>query len=227
MASGVADQAELSRARQRLDAACQPIAAALQAELPHEVRAGILLAQMHARVLTGQYDKSATDWRTALDRGNYNCLSALAIYHELCRQADVPLTLWAEPGHVHCRLGELRIEPTSRQWPAPADSGSAAARQITPEQLVGRFHYNRGIELLANRDFAGGVAALHSACRLDPLDTDARANLLAGLNNWALALSADEQHAAARSLIFRGLAIDPDYAPLVANEHYLRSLVGQ
>jgi tetratricopeptide (TPR) repeat protein len=221
IAGAVNDKAELSRARERLDAVCQSIATPSLAELPAQDRASVLLRRMHARMLTGRYDRGASDWRIALDRGDYNCLSAVVIFHELCRQADVPLTLWAEPGHVHCRLGNTRIEPTVRKWPGSSDSASAVARQLTAQQLVGRFYYNRGIELLESRDFAGGVAALQMACQLDPLDADARANLLAGLNNWAIALTELEQHAAARSLIARGLAIDPAFAPLVTNERYL------
>lgn len=224
IAGGVTDQAELASARARLADVCQLLASPSLADLPVQDRARVLFQGMHNRVLIGCYERQATDWRITLDQGNYNCLSALVVYDELCRQADVPLTLWAEPGHVHCRVGNLRIEPTARQWPAPPDSPVASTRQITPQQLVGRFYYNRGIERLERRDFAGGVAALQRSCQLDPIDADARANLLAGLNNWALALSEDEQHSAAQSLIARGLAIDPTFPPLVANARYLRSI---
>jgi hypothetical protein len=225
VAGGITDPVELARSRQRLDAACQSIADPALPRLPVEDRARVLLARLHARVLTGRYDRQATDWRVTLDRGDFNCLSAAVLYHELCRQTGVPLELWAEPGHVHCRLGSLRIEPTSRDWPARRDTGSPAARQLTPSQFVGRYWYNRGIDHVEIREFAAGVAALQTACRLDPEDADARANLLAGLNNWALALSTQNQNAAAQALIARGLAIDPENPPLVANERYLRSLV--
>jgi hypothetical protein len=79
--------------------------------------------------------------------------------------------------------------------------------------------------LLQRRQFEPGVAALRLACQLDPEDADAQANLLAGLNNWAVAL-ADDQPAAAAALIARGLAIDPDYAPLVANRRYVAERIG-
>jgi hypothetical protein len=227
IASGVDRNAELMAARNRLDGVCKSIAAPSLFALPLSDRARVLLQRLHARVLTGRYDRRATDWRIALDQGNYNCLSALILYHEVCRRADVPLELGAEPGHVHGRLGGLRIEPTSDKWPLQPSSVAASERQITAEQLVGRCHYNRGIELLENRQFAGGIAALQVASRLDPLDADARANLLAGLNNWAIALTENEHHAAARSLIARGLAIDPAFPPLLANERYLHSLMHQ
>jgi hypothetical protein len=190
-------------------------------KLPTEDRAAAIFRQMHESVLVGQYDRGATDLRRALAGGNYNCLSALVIYHELCRRADVPLTLWSQPGHVFCKLGDVRIEPTCRQWLAPAADFAELPRQIAPVELVGRFYYNRGVDHLERREFAAGVAALQIACRLDSRDADARDNLLAGLNNWALALAADDQHAAAAALIARGLAIDPAFPPLLANERYV------
>ena len=225
IASGVDRNAELIAARNRLDGVCKSIAPPSLSALPLSDRARVVFLRLHARVLTGRYDRRATDWRIALDQRDYNCLSALVLYHEMCRRADVPLELWAEPGHVHGRLGGLRIEPTSDKWPLQPSSVAASEQRITAQQLVGRCHYNRGIELLESRQFAGGVAALQMASQLDPLDADARENLLAGLNNWALELTQDEQHAAARSLIARGLAIDPAFPPLVANQRYLQSLM--
>jgi hypothetical protein len=227
IASGVNHNTELTASHNRLDEMGKSIAAPSLSALPLPDRARVLFQRLHARVLTGRYDSRATDWRIALDRGDYNCLSALVLYYEVCRRADVPLELWAEPGHVHGRLGGLRIEPTSDKWPSLRSGVAATERQITAQQLVGRCHYNRGIELLENRQFAGGIAALQVASRLDPLDADARANLLAGLNNWAIALTENEHHAAARSLIARGLAIDPAFPPLLANERYLHSLMHQ
>jgi len=193
-----------------------------------EERAAAVLEQLHDKVLTGRYDKQATDLPRTLTTGDYNCLSALVMYVELCNRADVPLEIWSQPGHVYCVLAgwNLRIEPASGQWrAAPQDiQHDLPARRITPVQLVGKIYYNRGVELLQRRAFEAGVEALRMACQLDPHDADARTNLLAGLNNWALALVAQDQPAAAAALIARGLAIDPAFAPLVANARYVAEL---
>ena len=52
------------------------------------------------------------------------------------------------------------------------------------------------------------------------------ANLVAGLNNWAVDLLRCGQHAEAAARIEQGLQIDPSFAPLVANQQLLRT-VGQ
>jgi hypothetical protein len=231
IASGVSDRAELSHQRMLLADAAARIQPLNLTPLPPEERARAILHRLHAEMLTGRYDKQATDLRRTLAGGDFNCLSALVLYLELCRQAGLPLEIWSQPGHVFCmpQGRTLRIEPASRQWPAPlsARSSSAQPRRITPLELVGKFYYNRGVQLLEQRQFEQGVALISMAGRLDPHDADAQANLLAGLNNWALALCQQEQHAAAAALIARGLALDPQFPPLLANERYVRGLIGQ
>jgi hypothetical protein len=225
VAGGVTDERDLAENRRRLRDACTGIVGAIPAPAPASERARHLFQAMHDQLLVGKYHRGASNLRRTLASGDYNCLSALVVYHELCSQAGVPLSLGAQPGHVFCQFGNMRIEPTCRQGNPPALEGPPP-REITPVQLAGRFYYNRGIELLQQRQFEGGVAALQAACILDPHDADARANLLAGLNNWALAISSDSEHAAA-ALVARGLAIEPDFPPLVASESYLRQRIGR
>lgn len=191
-------------------------------------RAAALHAELHRTILTGRYDKHASDLSGALATGDYNCLTATALYVELCRRAGLPLAIYAQPGHVFCVVGSppLRIEPaciaTGSAVARPfAHAATTPARRITPIQLAARFAYNRGIELLERRQFEPGIAALRLACQLDPHDASARTNLLAGLNNWALALVEQDQPAAAAALIARGLALDPHFAPLVANKRFI------
>jgi tetratricopeptide (TPR) repeat protein len=224
IAGGVTGERELMTDRSLLAAALERAQHIPQQDTAQQ-RAAAIHEQLHRLVLTGRYDKHATDLRRTLSAGHYNCLSATELFVERCRRAGVPVEIWSQPGHVYCVLGEraVRIEPASRPWrSAPLGvTTSAPARRITPVQLVGKFYYNRGIELLERHEFAAGIDALRLACRLDPLDADARTNLLAGLNNWALELAERDQPAAAAALIARGLAIDPDFAPLVANERYV------
>jgi tetratricopeptide (TPR) repeat protein len=228
IAGGVTEEHELAGQRAAVSAAIARAYQRTPEAASVEGRAAAVLEQLHDKVLTGRYDKHATDLPQTLTTGNYNCLSALVMYVELCNRADVPLEIWSQPGHVYCVLADrnLRVEPGSGQWPAaPQDiHHDLPARRITPVQLVGKFYYNRGVELLEQRAFEPGVEALRIACQLDPHDADARTNLLAGLNNWALALVAQDQPAAAAALIARGLAIDPAFAPLVANERYVAEL---
>ena len=187
----------------------------------------MLLAALHRQVLVGGYDKEASDLRRTLASGDFNCLSALVLYVELCRRAGIDLEIWSLPGHVFCRLAgppEVRIEPTHRAGSSRAAqvASDARPRRITQAELLGRFYYNRGVEQLASQQFAGGVELLRIACQLDPADRDARSNLLAGLNNWALALCHADEPAAAARLIEIGLSLDPHFPPLKANAEYVR-----
>jgi tetratricopeptide (TPR) repeat protein len=229
IAGGVSDAEELAKQRRLLivaidDVLGQDLVIGTAAE-----RAEVLWQRLHAEVLTGRYDKEATDLRRVMATGDFNCLSATVLFGALCERANIPVEYWSQPGHVYCRLSVhgQRIEAASRQWGAATHSlhASAPARRITPVQLVGKFYYNRGVEQLQRREFERGIASLRRASQLDPLDGDARANLLAGLNNWALALVEQDQPAAAAALIGRGLLIDPSYAPLVANQRYLAERV--
>ena len=229
IAGGVTDSRELDAFRIRVAAAIDRASWPFPEVPSAEQRAAAAMNHLHDRVLKGNYDKQATDLRRTLTDGDFNCLSALVLYLELGQRAGVPLEIWSQSGHVYCVLAgrNLRIEPASGQWQATSQTPqrSAPARRITPVELVGKFYYNRGLELLEAQSFAAGIEALRIACQLDPHDADARTNLLAGLNNWALALVAQDQPAAAASLIARGLAIDPAFAPLVTNERFLRERI--
>ncbi|MDX1948239.1 MAG: hypothetical protein SFU86_22805 [Pirellulaceae bacterium] len=188
--------------------------------------AELLLRELHREILTGRYEESASDPRLALAGGPYNCLSALVMYADLCRLTGIDLEFRAVPGHVYCRLAsqaQWRIEPTRRDGLSrELDITGEAPRGISAAELAGRFFYNRGVEQLTRREFAAAVESLRVACLLDERDEDARANLLAGLNNWAIALWRDEQPAAAQRLIEIGLALDPHHPPLKANAELVR-----
>jgi len=229
IAGRVADAEELVTQRQQLFAAIDGMLAQGPLMGTAAERAEELLRRLHVAVLTGRYDKQATDLRRVIATGDFNCLSATVLFGAVCERANISVEYWSQPGHVYCRLSERgqRIEPASRQWGSAPQSlqASAPARRITPVQLVGKFYYNRGVEQLQRREFEAGIASLRRASQLDPLDADAPANLLAGLNNWALALVEQDQPVAAAALIGRGLAIDPGFAPLVANRRYLAERV--
>jgi tetratricopeptide (TPR) repeat protein len=77
------------------------------------------------------------------------------------------------------------------------------------------------VALLADRQFARAVKLLEISRRLDAEDGDARENLLAGLNNWALALIDQERFEEAAELVREGQAIGPGYGPLLANDLHL------
>jgi tetratricopeptide (TPR) repeat protein len=93
----------------------------------------------------------------------------------------------------------------------------APAREVTPIQMTAMIYYNRGIDLLAGRQFPEALAANAKALRLDPASATARGNLLATINNWSIRLGEAEQFAEAASRLEAGLSLAPDYQAFAAN----------
>jgi len=194
-------------------------------------RLAAIHAALHRLLLTGEYRIAASDVRLALATGDYNCLSSLALYWDLCRAANLQAEIWLVRGHVFLRTnldGEsVVVEPGSPQWTIRPGVWRTGARQITPVELLGKFYYNRGVELLRDRQYADGIELLKASLAFDSADDDARANLVAGLNNWAVEHCRAARYDAAAALIGQGLSLDPDFAPLVANEQLVRAKLGR
>lgn len=227
-AGGIADGCELAYYCSLYDELRARIAPQSLRGLPAQARLPELHALLHAEILVGEYRKEASDLRLAIDRGDFNCLSATALYWDLAREGGLELEIWSLPGHVYLSCPQLEprvVEPASKTWPAEAVAQNATpsqARRVTPTELIGKFYYNRGVRALERGEYAVGVELLRQSLMLDPGDREARTNLLAGLNNWAASLCRQKRYAAAQSLIFQGLAIDGGFAPLVANQRYVR-----
>ncbi len=92
---------------------------------------------------------------------------------------------------------------------------AALGREIGPAALVAMIYYNRGVDRLRERRYAAAVSENLRALRLDPINETARGNLLAAIDNWALARSAAGDYRAAADLLARGLAIAPDHEPFL------------
>jgi tetratricopeptide (TPR) repeat protein len=231
IAGGVADECELSG---WIDSYLERRAAVLNAIPvgPAAERLQAIHAAFRGQILTGAYQTRASDLRLTLSHGDYNCLSSLAVYFDLCQAAGLDVKIWLERGHVHLRFVErggaaINIEPGLRQWAGQSRLRVALARQITPVELLGKFYYNRGVELLREHRFGEGLQLLQISLALDPRDSDARANMAAGLNNWAVERCRVERFGEAAALIKRGLALDPSFAPLIANERLVREKLRQ
>jgi tetratricopeptide (TPR) repeat protein len=230
IAGGVQDECELSGwldwyAEQRA-----PLLDSLPEGPPIE-RLRAIHDALHEQILTGKYQIAASDVRLALSHGDFNCLSSLAIYFDLCQAAGLKVEICLARGHVFLRAladgGAVVIEPGTPQWNGRTVARRHRVRQITPVELLGKFYYNRGVELLKDRQFAEGIELLETSLQLDPADGDARANLVAGLNNWAVDRCQANCYDDAAALIKQGLVIDPTFAPLIANEQFVRAKLGQ
>jgi tetratricopeptide (TPR) repeat protein len=187
-----------------------------------------LRAALHRQLLSGEYRAEASDLRIALTRGDFNCLSSLAIYFDLCRAADLDVQIWLGRGHVClCAGDEMVIEPGSALWKTGPGGERPDGRPLTPIELLGKLYYNRGVGLLQEGRFAEGLELLEHSVALDPQDADARANLVAGLNNWAVEHYRARRYDEAAPLIEQGLRLDPAFGPLLANERLVRAKRGE
>ena len=190
---------------------------------------------MYAQVLSGDYHADAHSLAELLDSGRYNCLSATLLLVVLAARYELPLVAVESPGHITAGLLQgddiTVVETTLPLWrpehatkqPQLAESDE---RPISRRQLLAAVHYNRGWQLLRAGDFAAAVSANAEALRLDRQCTAAHKNLLASLNNWAVALCAAKQYTQALEVLRAGQAIDGTFAPFEANrQHVLRCAV--
>ncbi|MFW5692677.1 MAG: transglutaminase family protein [Thermoguttaceae bacterium] len=194
---------------------------------------------LHRRILLGGYRIDCTDLRTALDEGRYNCVSASVLFQCLAERCGLTVRGLEMPGHAMSRvyLAEevLDVETTCAAWfrlmddpkrqaqsvretlgttPAGRD---VSAREISSVGLVAMVYYNRGVDLLAKGRYAEAALANAKALVLDPGNQTARGNLLATVNNWAIALGQSGRLAEAVGLLEAGLTFAPHYEPFTLN----------
>jgi len=204
-------------------------------------RAKRIYELMHERILVGQYQSDCTQLPITLHDGNYNCVSATILFHILCHECGVNPVAVATPTHVYSRLhvGKqcidvqttcadwFRLSPEQQLRNTPVDVNASSnektsvdrrPREISDVQLLGKIYYNRGVQRLEAQQFDVAEAVFRVSLQLDPQDTTARENLLAGLNNWALKQCDRGDYEGAVKLLSRGAQVDANYGPFRTND---------
>lgn len=111
-------------------------------------------------------------------------------------------------------LGRPMVSKSQRSdWQTSGEDG----RGVSDTQLLGTIYYNRGVAAILERQFETAVLTNLRAVQLDPESRSARDNLLASLNNWAIALAERGKYAEAAARLHLALAIRPDSEPIQAN----------
>lgn len=199
-------------------------------KLPNQDRPSAVLSALHLQILTGKFRPTATLVQQTLATGDFNCVTATILFHDMCSRANVSVEIVAKSGHVCSRLvnADCEIETTRKAQDEMLREmliglearrmGKAVSRGITPSELLGRIYYNRALAALEKKEFAAAIQLLQHSLTCDPQDHDAQENLLAGLNNWALSLCEQQDYAAAAERIAAGLAVNKDYQPLRSND---------
>jgi len=239
VASGVEDVETLRRYQEQV--------AALVDELRHTNKlsgsprrqAEVIFEFVHRRILYAGYRVECTDLRLALDHGWFNCVSASVLLNCLAGEFGLSACGLETPGHAMSRIflpdGPLDVETTCPRWfhlsddpqkqaehvaktigRAPAKDRSLL-RAVSEVELAAMIYYNRGVDLLAEKRYAAAAAANAKALRLDPTSITARGNLLATINNWAIALGGAGQFAEAADLLRQGMTMDPAFETFQLN----------
>jgi tetratricopeptide (TPR) repeat protein len=225
VASGVEDECELAGWLERY--ADQRAAVLKLAKDSPAVSPKTLHAALHEVILCGRYDRAASDLRRPLTSGDYNCLSAAALYLDLCQACGIETTIRLSRGHVSLVVSaegrDMIVEPGSPLWQPRRANSPDECRSISEVELLAKFYYNRGVEALKAGQFQSGIQLLETSLAIDPDDNDAHANLAAGLNNWAVTHCRAGQYEEAAAIVLRGRAVDPAFGPLLANEAFIRS----
>ncbi|MDZ7615884.1 MAG: hypothetical protein U1E05_02705, partial [Patescibacteria group bacterium] len=199
---------------------------------------------LHRCMLHGGYRIDCTDLRIALDEGRFNCVSASVLFQCIAERHGLEVCGLEMPGHAMNRVrlpdGPLDIETTCSAWFRLMDDpkrqeqsvretlgtasspSRASSREVSGIGLVAMVYYNRGVDLLAAARYAEAAAANAKALTLDHESRTARGNLLATVNNWAIALGQAGRLDEAISILEAGLALDPHYEPFALNYAHVR-----
>jgi len=117
--------------------------------------------------------------------------------------------------HDPARRAELVAKTTG--FRRDAESVKGRCREVSGVGLVATIYYNRGVDLLMQKDYPRAVKANVKALWLDPSSETARGNLLATVNNWAIAEGSAGRYGVAAGLLRTGLAVDSGFRAFHAN----------
>jgi tetratricopeptide (TPR) repeat protein len=235
VASGVADPAEIERYEAQAALWHDQIERLGVMRGAEARQAEELFDFIHLQILRGGYAIECSELTWVLNQGQFNCVSGTVLFNSLAESFGLQTVGLELPGHVMSRLlgegGAIDIETTCPRWfrlmdrpderarlvektlgfEPPSEAVRRECREVTPVQLAAMIYYNRGVDLLAAKQFPEALAANAKALRLDPLSSTARGNLLATLNNWAIALGMGRKYPEAVALLNQGLDLDPNY----------------
>lgn len=96
--------------------------------------------------------------------------------------------------------------------------GPLAWRQEMPvSALVAIVYYNRGLDELARGEYEAAAVSNVNALRINPHSPAAWSNLLATINNWALAANRQGNFSLATTLLREGIELAPNHALFQSN----------
>ena len=238
VAAGADNLDQIALYRRRLDDRVKEMERILEASSETTERAEAVFSFLHERMLHGGYRLEATDIRIAVDRGQFNCVSATVLFNYLACRSGLHAVGLETTGHALSRIYSqeriVDVETTCPSWfrlkhdpqkqreavqsaLGGTDRRAGPFREVSAIELAGMIYYNRGVDHLAARQFREAASSNAKALRLDPASKTARGNLVATLNNWAIIEGTSQHYPEAVSLLKQGMAIDPSFETLQQN----------
>jgi tetratricopeptide (TPR) repeat protein len=242
IASGIVRPDDLERHLARYAAWRKQAQRLCARETSQLAQAQVLFEFVHREILTGGYDARATELPRVFDEGKFNCASATLLFTALATDCGLTVDAIERPRHAMCALtidGEpttiettcpdwFRLTPTQRREAEKSviartaiGQHPSAGREIRPAELVAVIYYNRGVDLLEDKQFAAAISVNLRALRLDSENETAFGNLLASINNWSLALCETGDFAQAIALLDRGRRLALDHEPFRTNARHV------
>lgn len=183
---------------------------AVKSQVPMESSTWARVTAIHAlmfnELLTGEYHVAASQLTDALETGNFNCVSATTLFLALADMCQVPARAVLLPGHMRCRVWIqeqqrwIDVEPTKQHgfWD---DDIALRGRELTRVQMLAKLYYNRGIELLRDRDYWTALRCARVGWDLDPEHGAAQESIAAVYGNWSLSLCQNQRFGEAARLL--------------------------
>jgi tetratricopeptide (TPR) repeat protein len=206
VADRIGDPMTQDRYRRQFDGWIAELRPELAGESDPAARGQAVFRFLQRRVLRGTYHESSSSLAGLFDCGEYNCVSSTVVFCCLAEHLQIDVQAAEAPGHVIARL----IDGSNRLSPAVAGPREAF-RELPTLGLLALAYYNRGVDALESHDFDTALVENIKALRLDPASRTARSNLLAALNNGALAASDQGRHEAALARLRFVRSIAPEF----------------
>ncbi len=137
-------------------------------------------------------------------------------YFAARRQTPQLPVMTQSPGHDVAN--NISNDPADRAPTLSPNEVPRNLREISDVQLIATIYYNRGVDELTAGRFNTAIAANVKALHLDPHNDNAWRNLMATLNNWAIARASDGDYLNAAQLLDEGRLVDDDYELFRANQ---------
>ena len=225
IASGANTEPELNRFRDKFHKLTETLRRSGRLSLggPRD-KARAILETMHTDVLSA-YTSKLADIRQAFETGEYNCVTASALFLCLAERFGLRVSAEDRGGHVLTRLrggGEsFYIETTLGRWfrMSPiekqialrqfAEHEDGPRREMTRLGLVAMMYFNRGALMLEKKLYREAISESFKAACIDPGSPEALDNLICAYTKLAFHLTKQKRYDEALRVVDRAKEFDP------------------